>query len=336
MTFCAAPFVHIVQNPNGEYRTCCMYEKPFKGKYKDIKEAFDSEENSKIRNRMLSGEKLPECHKCDIDENHRGKAIPSYRHYFDKYAHYKEKPVFKTLEISVSNRCNFKCVTCNERFSNQFGPTIDNEIPDEEYFKDIEELKILGGEPFLDKRNIELLKKVPKNIKLMIVTNCSIFPNEETLNLLSQFKHFNLNISIDGINDVAEFVRYGTKWSKFERNFFKWKEYWKKRKESCYFTPHIVVHSYNAPFIQETIDWLDIPLIDMSWDFLNQPEWLNISYLPDKIKEYIIDRNESLKPPLEKYIWSNDHNEHHFNILKRDIFQKDFPKSMDDYVNMLI
>ena len=58
--------------------------------------------------------------------------------------------------------------------------------------------------------------------------------------------------------------------------------------------------------------------------------------IKDKIKEYIIDRNESLKPPLEKYIWSNDHNEHYFNILKRDIFQKDFPKSMDDYVNMLI
>ena len=39
----------------------------------------------------------------------------------------------------------------------------------EEYFKEIEELKILGGEPFLDKRYIELLKKVPKNIKLMIL-----------------------------------------------------------------------------------------------------------------------------------------------------------------------
>ena len=293
MTFCAAPFVHIVQNPNGEYRTCCMYEKPFKGKYKNIQEAFDSEENSKIRNRMLSGEKLPECHKCDIDEKHRGKAVPSYRHFFDRYARYKETPVFKTLEISVSNRCNFKCVTCNERFSNQFGPTIDNEIPDEEYFKEIEELKILGGEPFLDKRNIELLKKVPKNIKLMIVTNCSIFPNEDILNLLSEFKNLNLNISIDGINDIAEFVRHGTKWSRFERNYLKWKVYCEGRKNKFDLIPHIVIHSYNAPFIQQTIDWLDLPLIDMSFDFLNQPEWLNISYLPVDIKQYIIDSNET-------------------------------------------
>lgn len=336
MTFCAAPFVHIVQNPNGEYRTCCMYEKPFKGKYKNIQEAFDSEENSMIRNRMLSGETLPECHKCDIDEKHRGKAVPSYRHFFDRYARYKETPVFKTLEISVSNRCNFKCVTCNERFSNQFGPTIDNEIPDEEYFKEIEELKILGGEPFLDKRNIELLKKVPKNIKLMIVTNCSIFPNEDILDLLSEFKNLNLNISIDGINDIAEFVRHGTKWSRFERNYLKWKVYCEGRKNKFDLIPHIVIHSYNAPFIQQTIDWLDVPLIDMSFDFLNQPEWLNISYLPIDVKQYIIDSNETLKPPLEKFIWSNDYKETYFNTFKKDIFQQDLPESMDDYINMLI
>ena len=38
MTFCAAPFVHMTQNPDGQYRTCCMYEKPLAGKYKTIKE----------------------------------------------------------------------------------------------------------------------------------------------------------------------------------------------------------------------------------------------------------------------------------------------------------
>ena len=46
MTFCAAPFVHMVHNPDSQYRTCCMYEKPLKGKYKNIQEAFDSEESA--------------------------------------------------------------------------------------------------------------------------------------------------------------------------------------------------------------------------------------------------------------------------------------------------
>ena len=52
MTFCAAPFVHMVQNPDGQFRTCCMYEKPLSGKYANIKEAFDSQENKIIRQRI--------------------------------------------------------------------------------------------------------------------------------------------------------------------------------------------------------------------------------------------------------------------------------------------
>ena len=78
MTFCAAPFVHIVHNPDGQYRTCCMYKTPLKGSHKNIKEAFNSEENQIIRKRMLSGERLHECEKCDIDEMHGGKNKVSY------------------------------------------------------------------------------------------------------------------------------------------------------------------------------------------------------------------------------------------------------------------
>ena len=94
--------------------------------------------------------------------------MPSYRHFFDRYARYKETPVFKTLEISVSNRCNFKCVTCNERFSNQFGPTIDNEIPDEEYFKEeeetVKELKVNIPNAEVD-RIIKKYKRIKKKQK---------------------------------------------------------------------------------------------------------------------------------------------------------------------------
>ncbi|SVD47310.1 uncharacterized protein METZ01_LOCUS400164, partial [marine metagenome] len=211
----------MTQNPDGQYRTCCMYEKPLEGKYKNIKEAFDSEENQVIRKRMLSGEKLHECEKCDIDEMHEGKPRLSYRHEFNKnYSQYIDNPSFRSLEISVSNKCNFKCIDCGPRFSNQFGPTLINKLPDPENYKDLDFLKILGGEPFLDKRNIELIKQIPrKNVRLMFVTNNSIFPKDDVLELLKEFKYLNVNLSIDGIKEVAEYVREGTKWSRFERNW---------------------------------------------------------------------------------------------------------------------
>lgn len=340
MTFCAAPFVHMVQNPDGQYRTCCMYEKPLEGKYANIKDAFESEENQVIRNRMLSGETLEECRKCDIDELHGGKTRRSYRSEFnEKYEgfDYLTTPRFKTLEISVSNKCNFKCIDCGPRFSNQFGPTITNNLPDVDDFKDLQFLKILGGEPFLDKKNIELFKLIPrKNIELMLVTNNSIFPNQEVLQLLSEFKKLNINISIDGIQEVAEYVRNGTKWERFERNWIKWND-WISNHSNSTLVPHFVFHSLNAPFFDATYAWAKLSLDKWSWDTLVSPEWLNMSYLPDNIKQFILDNNKILYKPLKKFLSMNSFDVNYYHALLQNISGTldilDFPHIMEDYMD---
>lgn len=333
MSFCAAPFVHMVQNPDGQYRTCCMYEKPLSGKYKNIKEAFDSEENNIIRKRMLSGERLEECKKCDIDEMHSGKQQVSYRNEFNKlYGQYVKEPSFRTLEISVSNKCNFMCVDCGPRFSNQFGPTIENQLPSEKDFKNVTYLKVLGGEPFLDKRNTELFEMVPrKNIELLIVTNNSIFPNSYNLDLLSEFKRAIINISIDGIEDVAEFVRHGTKWQRFERNWKKWRS-WINENKNANLVPHFVFHSLNAPFFDDVFEWAELPINHWSWDTLVSPEWLNISYLPEHLKSYLIEKNTILKDPLSKFLGMNDYNEDHFKMLLQHTVNA--PDVMDEYIDL--
>lgn len=319
MTFCAAPFVHIVQNPNGEYRTCCMYEAPMKGRYRNIQEAFDSEENAIIRARMKSGKPLPECIKCDIDEQHNGKLeYSSYRQWFSKY---EPNSKLQSVEFSVSNKCNFKCITCNEDYSNQFGPTIENPLP--ESLENVTFLKLLGGEPFLDKRNIDLLKIAPKGIEVMIVSNCSIFPKDEVLDLLSQFKT-KIVLSIDGIGEIAEFVRQGTKWTKVERNFHKWMQ------TGFTTTPHYVVHALNAPYVDQTIQWSGLDERNWSWDFLTGPKHLNMSYLPDSIKEYILSKNVTLLEPMTEFIYSNEHNAKHFMKLCKLAFNA--PDIMDDYI----
>ena len=334
MTFCIAPFVHMVQNPDGHFRTCCMYEKPLNGNYENIKEAFESEENTIIRNRMLSGENLIECKKCDIDEHHSGKNEISYRQTFNKkYSKsYITSPVFKNLEFSVSNKCNLKCIDCGPRFSNQFGPTIVNDLPNKKDVEHLDFLKILGGEPFLDKKNIDLLKIVPrKKMKLMLVTNNSIFPSEEILNLLDDFRYLNINLSIDGIDEVAEYVRYGTKWTKFERNWNKWVEWGNKRKY-CHIVPHFVLHSLNAPFFEETVSWSKMNFSSWSWDFLVSPSWLNMSYLPGHVKSYILSKNNLLNNPLENFLNINQHDKKIFRQLLSVI--DEVPEKMETYVDL--
>ena len=346
-----APFVHMVQNPDGQYRTCCMFEKPLEGKYNDIKEAFDSEENQKIRQRMLSGEHLPECEKCDIDESHGGKHYKSYREFFNILfdSQYIKNPIFKTLEISLSNKCNFKCIDCGPRFSDQFGPTIKNNLPKFDNFNNLVHLKLLGGEPFLEKRNFDLLKNIPrKNMTLMLVTNNSIFPNDEILNLIVDFNQLDINISIDGIGEVAEFVRYGTKWSRFEKNWNKWFDWYSssvdslgnpvKKRPHVHIIPHFVMHTFTAPFYQETKDWSNIEVNSWSWDFLHNPDWLNLSFLPDHIKTFILKENqefdEVLKGSLSKFLSSNSYSENTFNKIKNYILKHDVPKKMEEYIDL--
>ena len=38
----------MVLNPNGEYRPCCMFKYPLEEEYKDIKDAFYSEEMDRM------------------------------------------------------------------------------------------------------------------------------------------------------------------------------------------------------------------------------------------------------------------------------------------------
>lgn len=328
MTFCAAPFVHMVHNPDGQYRTCCMYEKPMKGKYSNIQEAFDSEENEIIRKRMLSGETLPECKKCDYDEEHGGKVVVSYRGQFNERWP-KPDGKIRSLEISTSNICNFKCITCDEHFSNQFGETIKNELPDPKVYEHLEHLKILGGEPFLDKRNYEILEQVPrKQCQIHIVTNGSIYPEERIVKLLNEFKRTMLSVSIDGIGEVAEFVRPGTKWERVERNYRKWE----KQNDSPRFEvhPHFVFHALNAPYFEDFLAWFGMPCEKLSWDILVSPKHLNISYLPDHIKDYILDKNPTLRDSLETFMASNKYTVRHFHKLGMVAFNA--PDIMDDYI----
>jgi hypothetical protein len=127
----------------------------------------------------------------------------------------------------------------------------------------------------------------------------------------------NYNVSIDGISDVAEFVRYGTKWSRFEKNF-------DKQLKHFFVIPHYVFHTLNSTDLTDTIKWLESKGITnntISYDFLDAPEWLNASYLPSNVKDIIINNNNNF---LQKEI---------INFLKTNIFDKNYCIELINWMN---
>jgi len=363
--FCMAPWSHIQQNSYGEINPCCMFsgkDKVYTKKYDSLQDAFDGPENARLRQRMLNGEYIDSCKKCYRDE-YLGKF--SYRQRFNRRYDINEKPIIRELELALSNKCNFKCVTCNTRFSSSWydddkllGRTHYTNIGrnyksnfdiDSVDLSELVELKVLGGEPFLDDSYLKVFENIDlSKVVLYFVTNNSIFPSNEWLSYFKKFKKIKFNISLDGVYDVAEFVRYGTKFKRFEKNYLKWIELSKTKFKNITIIPHFVVHALNCLNITTTIDWL-IKVYEKDYesvsnvigiDFLEHPTELSLIYLPDNIKSFILRENENfLKPKLEKFMMMGEYDEKICNqFLKYCNFlnlRSDIPEDCKPILKML-
>ena len=88
-----------------------------------------------------------------------------------------------------------------------------------------QKLYITGGEPTLSAANLKLLTELvdngqSKNITLWMNTNMTNV-NENFWNLVAQFKYIKVMMSIDGIGDTFEYIRYPGQWKQIDKNIHK-------------------------------------------------------------------------------------------------------------------
>ena len=271
--FCMAPFTHLSIDAQSRIRPCCMfYPTIYREQYTKLNDIFVGYENKSLRDRMLNGEKIEGCNKCYIDESIGKK---SYRQTFNE-RYLNEENVQNTkireLELALGNKCNLKCVTCNSYYSSAWDnedvllknilprkKVIDKNIEhiDEKFLdfdtSQLKQIKILGGEPFLYDEYISFFEKLNhENIVLFLVTNNTMFPNDKWINNIKKFKHVKLNLSLDGVDEVGEFVRYGMKMKRYLKNLNKWKSL---KLENIEIIPHLVIHSLNIFNITKIDPW---------------------------------------------------------------------------------
>ena len=111
----------------------------------------------------------------------------------------------------ITHQCNYGCsyciFSCNSKSE-------DNELTTEECFHVIDELvkhgfkhlKITGGEPFIRKDIIDILKYASEKLVTDISTNASLI-NEEKVRLLNELKLKMIHVSLDGNKLEHESVR---------------------------------------------------------------------------------------------------------------------------------
>ena len=181
----------------------------------------------------------------------------------------------------LDNVCNSACLTCNEQLSTKIGslknkyyPIVDNSarfwnLPQERMVH----LDINGGEPSASKNYKKLLSSIPKNVKsIRVNTNGSLIINE-LQHLASVGIQVTVTVSLDGIGDVHDRVRWPIKWDKFYINLMQYQS-----------MPGIDLNTWTTVSALNIGDFNNIQNftkqhnLQHSYALLNNPKVLNVKY----------------------------------------------------------
>jgi radical SAM protein with 4Fe4S-binding SPASM domain len=248
-----------------------------------------------------------------------------------------DSPDFLYLDINGSNKCNLKCIHCSSEASTAWIPdekkivkhiennpdsftmhkmhpyksvdhnVIDNLFTNTEYFKNLQFVAFRGGEPFYEKKNLYVLRKLidlkwNDRITLDISTNGTVL-DPEFLTLLSQFKKVILYISLEGIGELYSYCRGGKNFNQDDLD--KAIDYFASidNVELCLAYTSMAANIFN---IRATWEWFqqykDISTITFS-NTVVEPNHLSLNVLSNEQKkeayDMIKDINDDLHWPFD-------------------------------------
>jgi hypothetical protein len=216
----------------------------------------------------------------------------------------------------MGNYCNLKCRTCGSDLSTTWEDddailskhykerkvTKINNIEKEwsaEDFSNIEEIKFTGGEPMLHPNFIKVLDILISSgranlITLDIFTNASWVPRDKVISRLNQFGKILINLSVDGVGKVNDYIRYPSEWSVVDESVKEWLTLEKnntfvvpERKYIVKWVPCISI--YNVWHFHVMIDWW----FSLQKEYRGKEWWYSKNYMVN-----IVHEPKHLKPSL--------------------------------------
>lgn len=251
--------MHTYVNANNRgYKLCCMSHIIDRWDTtgdinSQFQEFWTSDQMQDIRMSFLAGEMPSMCDWWCGDKERNG--LTSDRENFIKRVkrdygeltydvEYGTEEYKQPIEIDFrpSKKCNLKCRSCNSTWSDQIEkevkdnpsiqgwghwdtPTFPQTYEMNWSFDGVKKLAMSGGETLVDEGVLKVMRQLcdegrAKDIHLHTITNGTVLP-QKTIDMLLQFKKVTFALSIDGVGEVDEFLRDGTKWDKKLRNIHK-------------------------------------------------------------------------------------------------------------------
>lgn len=281
MPFCYSPWTNIDISPQGTLSPCCKFQlKHYRETYNvqthDLDEYLSSEFLAQVKEDFNNDQWPQGCERCQIEEqnNIESKRQLDYQRW---QSHYKIHQTEKILTASVAfgNTCNLKCITCNSYSSSKWYQEYQSVYniehrPVHFYRKnfidqfvsqvpDLVHLDIPGGEPLLSgteeqKRLLDFYIESgqAKDITLHYTTNANVYPDQSWWDRWQHFQEIDLQLSIDGIGDRYEYIRYPASWDILQINVGK---YLSVTEPNVRLSVSHTVSAYNIFYIDEFVQW---------------------------------------------------------------------------------
>ena len=256
---------------------------------------------------------IPECNYCKTLEN---SGLPSPRTTFADNPVFKESTGIVKLEVQIDDDCNAACLMCGTWNSTTWQQYTKKTIKDTAVhfthkisvndrfetikkivnFDNIRMINFFGGEPLKTNTHLKVLDliKDPKKVNLVYVTNGSIFPSQEILNIWQTFKDVQISISIDGIDDHFNYLRWPLQWNQVTENLTKYATldpYKFKINTSFIITPFNIL--YHDRYKQWAVDFFTGTHIRGD-DWFQNP-WpvvgtINLECISEKLKQAVLSK----------------------------------------------
>lgn len=231
-----------------------------------------------------------------------------------------------SFDLKLGNLCNLKCIMCTTDSSSQllaeakmypelqkFYKKIDQknyQWPETEEFKNWCQtflgssihIKFTGGEPFINPYLLESLEAIPdaqkKKCILHFSTNLTIM-NKKIMEILPKFKETWVSVSVEGIDRVLEYARFGHKWRDLQKNL---KMLLDNQLENVFVSINHVVQSPTFAGIFDLIEYFDKLKIKIEPLFLTSPKCFQLSSLKKTVKETLLEQLTKYKGYNSSYV----------------------------------
>jgi sulfatase maturation enzyme AslB (radical SAM superfamily) len=212
----------------------------------------------------------------------------------------------KIIKLATSNLCNATCITCDASSSTAWAKLENRAV---KYamadtsaidFKNIVQLSFVGGEPLLEKRNFDILEELISsentNCFISIVSNGSIELSQRQLTVLSQFKNLNICLSIDGVGDQFNYIRWPLKWDKLQYNLVQFKKITQHISVSC------MISNLNIMYYTDLVDFFKSNQLKYLCKQIVNPAHFAPGNLSDEFKQQVLENNKRYHKEVSAFL----------------------------------